>query len=101
MNFAAWLKISSVFLFDSFHKYPLIILFIQVPEAYGDIVDPKDGVIVHGLFVDGGRWDNENMILVDPYLGEKFKTFIFFHNLFLNAIFDSYKRGDSMKLLAW
>jgi hypothetical protein len=50
-------------------------------------VEPKDGVIVHGLFVDGGRWDNENMILVDPYPGEKLKTFIFYHNVILNVFF--------------
>jgi dynein heavy chain len=50
-----------------------------VREVYGNIVQPKDGVIVHGLFVDAGRWDNEHMILVDPYPGKKFSSFIFFH----------------------
>lgn len=43
-----------------------------MPGAYGDITEPNDGAIVHGLFVDGGRWDNENMILVDPHPGEIF-----------------------------
>ncbi|XP_022919976.1 dynein axonemal heavy chain 6 [Onthophagus taurus] len=42
----------------------------EVPKAYGDLVYPKDGVIVHGLFLDAGRWDMRTMCLVDPNPGE-------------------------------
>lgn len=49
-----------------------------MPAVYGDIIQPEDGVIVHGLFLDAGRWDSENMTLADPYPGEKYKSFLFF-----------------------
>ncbi|XP_069668946.1 dynein axonemal heavy chain 6 isoform X3 [Periplaneta americana] len=42
----------------------------EVPEVYGGIEYPKDGVLIHGLFLDAGRWDKEKMILVDPNPGE-------------------------------
>ncbi|CAH1180440.1 unnamed protein product [Phaedon cochleariae] len=31
---------------------------------------PKDGVVIHGLFIDAGRWDNATRKLVDPKPGE-------------------------------
>jgi hypothetical protein len=71
-------------------SYVLIILFIQVPGAYGDIVEPKDGVIIHGLFLDGGKWDTENMILIDPHPGEIFRTVVLFHNMILTALIHSF-----------
>ena len=49
-----------------------------MPAVYGDIVQPEEGVIVHGLFLDAGRWDSEKMTLADPYPGEKFNSFFFF-----------------------
>lgn len=49
-----------------------------MPAVYGDIVQPEDGVIVHGLYLDAGRWDSEKMTLADPYPGEKFNSFLFF-----------------------
>lgn len=42
----------------------------EVVEAYGSVKVPKDGVIVHGIFLDAGRWDIKNMVLVDPNPGE-------------------------------
>lgn len=38
-------------------------------EAYGDLESPEDGVIVHGVFLDAGRWDMDEMKLVDAKPG--------------------------------
>ena len=31
---------------------------------------PEDGVIVHGLFMEAMRWDDENMTILDSLQGE-------------------------------
>ena len=30
----------------------------------------KDGVVIHGLFMEAMKWDNENMVIVDSLHGE-------------------------------
>ncbi|CAH1962386.1 unnamed protein product [Acanthoscelides obtectus] len=42
----------------------------EVFEVYKSLVHPQDGVIIHGLFLDAGRWDLSMMKLVDPNPGE-------------------------------
>lgn len=37
---------------------------------YSPLISPEDGVIVHGLYGDAGRWDLRTMKLVDPLPGE-------------------------------
>ncbi len=45
---------------------------LQDNEGMLDDVIPKfeDGVIVHGLFMEAMRWDDDNMIIVDSLPGE-------------------------------
>ncbi|KAJ8983479.1 hypothetical protein NQ317_014937 [Molorchus minor] len=42
----------------------------EVFEVYKPIQRPDDGMIIHGLFIDAGRWDMKAMKLVDPKPGE-------------------------------
>ena len=35
-----------------------------------ELAIPEEGLLVHGLFIDAGRWDMRNMTLTDPALGE-------------------------------
>ncbi|CAH0547855.1 unnamed protein product [Brassicogethes aeneus] len=39
-------------------------------DLYKPLIRPNDGVIIHGLFVDAGRWDIDLMKLVDAKPGE-------------------------------
>ena len=34
------------------------------------VESPENGVIIHGLFMDAMRWDNENMTITDSLPGE-------------------------------
>lgn len=34
------------------------------------LVLPADGILIHGLFMDGFRWDDDNMILADSLPGQ-------------------------------
>ncbi|XP_060075174.1 dynein axonemal heavy chain 6-like [Ylistrum balloti] len=38
-------------------------------ELDKEIVLPEDGVLVHGMFMDGCRWDTEDMVVVDSVPG--------------------------------
>ncbi|XP_076649863.1 dynein heavy chain at 16F [Halictus rubicundus] len=42
----------------------------EVTAVYKGLEVPKDGVLIHGLYIDAGRWDFESMILVDANIGE-------------------------------
>ncbi|KAK2585046.1 hypothetical protein KPH14_008566 [Odynerus spinipes] len=42
----------------------------EVVEAYKDLKEPEDGVLIHGLSIDAGRWDFKFKILVDANIGE-------------------------------
>ncbi|CAH0716150.1 unnamed protein product, partial [Brenthis ino] len=39
-------------------------------NVFGLLEKPEDGVNIHGLFIDAGRWDSENNLLVDALPGE-------------------------------
>ncbi|XP_023013028.2 dynein heavy chain at 16F isoform X2 [Leptinotarsa decemlineata] len=42
----------------------------EVYSVYTLMECPKDGVVIHGLFIDAGRWDMDLKQLVDPKPGE-------------------------------
>ncbi|TGZ67987.1 hypothetical protein CRM22_004505 [Opisthorchis felineus] len=44
--------------------------FNQTLEADLALDDPEDGVLIHGLFMDGFRWNDKKMELADSILGE-------------------------------
>ena len=45
-------------------------LFFKVPEVYGNLKIPADGVLVHGIFLDAGQWDRKRRFLIDPLPGK-------------------------------
>ncbi|VDP74022.1 unnamed protein product [Echinostoma caproni] len=44
--------------------------FNHILEQDKAVEEPEDGVLVHGLFMDGFRWNDETMELADSILGE-------------------------------
>ncbi|XP_023289677.1 dynein heavy chain 6, axonemal [Orussus abietinus] len=44
----------------------------EVPQAYKDLRSPPDGILIHGLYIDSGRWDLQFMIIVDANKGEMY-----------------------------
>nr|XP_033183004.1 dynein heavy chain 6, axonemal [Bombus vancouverensis nearcticus] len=42
----------------------------EVIQVYKNLQVPEDGVLIHGLFIDAGRWDFGSMLLVDANIGE-------------------------------
>ncbi|XP_037299908.1 dynein heavy chain 6, axonemal isoform X2 [Manduca sexta] len=40
------------------------------PDVYQNLVAPEDGVNIHGLFIDAGRWDMKQNCLVDALPGQ-------------------------------
>lgn len=40
------------------------------PDVYGFLERPEDGVNIHGLFIDAGRWDMREKLLVDALPGQ-------------------------------
>ncbi|XP_034255936.1 dynein heavy chain 6, axonemal isoform X2 [Thrips palmi] len=42
----------------------------EVKSAYKGVHQPKDGVFIHGLFLEAARWDYDQKMLADPNPGE-------------------------------
>lgn len=51
---------------------------------YKGLETPKDGVLIHGLFVDAGRWDLKSMLLVDANIG---KNINYLSNVFFRILY--------------
>ena len=35
---------------------------------------PEDGVLISGLYIDGARWDRENLVVTDQFPGKMAET---------------------------
>lgn len=53
------------------------------PDVFGGLKAPEDGVNIHGLFIDAGRWDMSKNKLVDALPGSK-------HNIWRYYLCDVY-----------
>lgn len=42
----------------------------ESPQLYEGLDFPEDGIIVHGLFIEAGKWDEKQGGLIDPSIGE-------------------------------
>ncbi|XP_015429803.1 PREDICTED: dynein heavy chain 6, axonemal, partial [Dufourea novaeangliae] len=51
----------------------------EVLKVYQGLVAPQDGVLIHGLFIDAGRWDFQSMSLIDANIGEMHPTLPVLH----------------------
>ena len=40
---------------------------------------PEDGILAHGLFMDGFRWDDDDMVIADSIPGEMMAVLPMFH----------------------
>ncbi len=48
-------------------------------EMDQELEAPQDGVLVHGLFMDGFRWDDDNMVIEDSLAGEMYSVLPMIH----------------------
>ncbi|XP_047126546.1 dynein axonemal heavy chain 6 isoform X3 [Hydra vulgaris] len=51
----------------------------EVADTSNVIESPEDGVLVHGLFLEAARWDDERMMIGDAILGEMSSPFPILH----------------------
>lgn len=50
-------------------------------EVYKPLERPRDGLIIHGLFIDAGRWEMTLMKLVDAKPGKNSQVKIVLYNI--------------------
>lgn len=41
-----------------------------MPSVYKNLEVPEDGVLIHGLYLDAGKWDEKFKVLIDANKGE-------------------------------
>lgn len=53
--------------------------FGEEPEMDKVVESPEDGILAHGLFMDGFRWDDEEMVVTDSIPGEMMSSLPMIH----------------------